>query len=118
MSTHPSFRPRRPQLSALVLSACLAVVTALPASTSAAIWTQEPGAPAGERFPADAPVFTLDRAELATALAAAPEERTGRSAVELSLPMPDGTWERFTVYRSRRFSCTKSSSQPPPGTMI
>jgi len=101
MSIHPGFPVllRSLRLTALP-AAALAIIAAMPASSPGAIWKFEPGAVRGERFPAGSPVFTLDRAALAATLAPAPEERTGRSAIELSLPMPDGTWETFTVYRS------------------
>jgi hypothetical protein len=82
------------------LAACLAAVNTVPGPASAAIWKRESGAAAGERFPAGALVFTLDRTALAASLAAAPEERTGPSAVDIGFPMPDGTWENFTVHRS------------------
>src|SRR5687768_5788873 len=44
--------------------------------------------------------FRLDRAALEAILDRAPEEFTGASEVILSLPMPDGTFQRFSIFHS------------------
>lgn len=44
--------------------------------------------------------FELDHAGMAAALAAAPREFSGQQGLELSLPSPDGGFDRFTINES------------------
>lgn len=51
-------------------------------------------------FPMAYETFRLNRAELEAALARAPQEFSGGTAVILTMPMPDGTLARFEIERS------------------
>ena len=60
---------------------------------------QQPGID-NSRLPAAYETFRLNKAALQALLAAAPEEYAGGTAVILSLPMPDGSYQRFSIEHS------------------
>lgn len=60
---------------------------------------QQPGID-NSRMPSTYETFRLNKAALRAILAAAPEEFSGGQAVILSLPMPDGSYQRFAIEHS------------------
>lgn len=60
---------------------------------------QQPSIDAG-RLPSSYETFRLNKAALRALLAQAPEEFTNGKAVILSLPMPDGSFSRFSIEHS------------------
>ena len=80
-------------------------------SVAAEIWTD---APQASRSDADFAqrVVTANRSALAGALARAPMEFTNESPTEITLPLPDGTNQRFQLEESPVMDATLASNFP------
>ncbi|MCC3154237.1 M12 family metallo-peptidase [Hymenobacter sp. BT770] len=82
----------------LLFSLLLLVAGQAHAQKPLALWRPAtPAARAAAASPEPASWFTLDAAQLATRLAAAPPETRPTEAVTLELPYPDGTLHRFAL---------------------
>src|SRR5689334_5107683 len=91
----------------LLFTITLFVCTAFAGQTSSDnVWQQVDRTELQQRgmnelpLPAAFETFSLDKAALRSILHRAPEEFTSGQAVILTLPMPDGTFERFEIEHS------------------
>ena len=101
----------------------IALASEPPATTSAdAVWERLSAGVAATDDPglAEPPVYALDQARLEAILATAPLEGTpeaSTSAPTLTLPMPDGSYEEFSIVRSPILSAELAAINPSDGAI-
>lgn len=97
------FVPRFGRRAALVCGLVAAVLTGAESTLAAPLFTEIADAPAfGSAFPASSRFFTMELAEMQATLAPAPLESfvSPVPGLTLTLPLPDGTSERFEIWES------------------
>jgi hypothetical protein len=109
-------RKGRSRLLASLASAAAFCVIFSPAHATASLW-QPSAHQAADTAALNAPLsdyraLTLDLRELRSVLDAAPDEGSGNAGTRLDLPMPDGTTQGFSVWRTHIMAAGLAARYP------